>query len=99
MALVLIGMLLFTTAASGASGLKVPTADGRRATAPAEPAPAQHWGSAAGQDHLDGANGNRTVPTSLRSRYPQHRLKQQPAAGRNVARVVAPPARQARGFD
>lgn len=62
--------------------------------------PQQAWGSAAGQEHIVGASKNRTVPKSLRSRYPLHAEKPAPKPKPNTAKVVDPPASaQPRGFD
>ncbi|HEV7973876.1 polymorphic toxin-type HINT domain-containing protein [Amycolatopsis sp.] len=58
--------------------------------------PVQQWGSAAGDlDHLDGRPNNRTLPTSLRGRYPQQVWDQ----NLNTASVETPPPAEVRGFD
>jgi RHS repeat-associated protein len=61
--------------------------------------PGQRWGSAAGQDHLAGRPGNRTVPRSQRGQYPLRRLDAKPQQARNVATVAPAPAPAAHGFD
>ncbi|SCF35132.1 intein N-terminal splicing region/RHS repeat-associated core domain-containing protein [Micromonospora matsumotoense] len=43
--------------------------------------------------------GNRELPKSLRGQYPLHRLKQQPAPGRNKASVGVAPVADAKGYD
>jgi RHS repeat-associated protein len=63
------------------------------------PAPQQHWGSAAGESHLTGKPVNRSLPSSLRSRYPLHELDQTPQVGSNTASVVEPPEPTSAGFD
>ncbi|WP_203935351.1 polymorphic toxin-type HINT domain-containing protein [Planosporangium mesophilum] len=65
----------------------------------ATPAPAQRWGSAAGQGHLTGSPGNRTVPVSLRGQYPPHKLNDTPAAAHNTATVAKTTGNQPHGFD
>jgi hypothetical protein len=63
-------------------------------------APEQRWGSAAGQGHVVGSSGNRTIPKTLRAKYPL-RSPAVPAAKRNRAWVAEPPsvAKPAKGFD
>ncbi|HEX5497306.1 MAG TPA: hypothetical protein VFX70_22310, partial [Mycobacteriales bacterium] len=65
----------------------------------AQPAPTQRSGTAAGKTHLVGKSGNRTTPTTLRSRYPLRDPAPAPTAPRNTARVGTPPARSVRGYD
>ncbi|MGH3390325.1 MAG: LamG-like jellyroll fold domain-containing protein, partial [Actinomadura sp.] len=62
-------------------------------------APDQRWGSAAGQGHVVGSPGNRTIPKTLRAKYPL-RSATVPAATRNRAWVAEPPsgAKPVRGF-
>jgi RHS repeat-associated protein len=96
----LLASVLLVTTGDAVAGLPTPTSKGRNAASghPA-PAPEQQWRSADGQVHLTGEQGNRTLPASLRSRYPLRELDQTPAAGSNTASVVAPPASTSRGFD
>ncbi|MCX5069029.1 polymorphic toxin-type HINT domain-containing protein [Micromonospora lupini] len=90
---------LLAGAVSGSAGqLPVPER-GRDASAaaPPPPGPKQQWGSvAADRSHLDGAPANRTLPATLRSRYPS--VTSQPKL--NSASVAASPTAAApRGFD
>jgi hypothetical protein len=55
----------------------------------ARPAPQQRWGSAAGLEPVVAGPRNRTVPPSLRAKYPPIKAPSLPA---NSARVVAAPA-------
>ncbi|HEY0698617.1 MAG TPA: DNRLRE domain-containing protein, partial [Micromonospora sp.] len=64
----------------------------------AAPAPEQPWGSAAGQSPVAGTNGNRTVPQSLRGRYPLRQEPPLPTAAPNSAQVVHPPTPASPGF-
>ncbi|MER7662526.1 polymorphic toxin-type HINT domain-containing protein [Streptomyces sp. NPDC096193] len=62
--------------------------------------PGQRWGSAEGRSHEAGGPGNTEAPESLRSKYPlTNPASARPAAGRNTAEVVAPPAPKVKGFD
>ncbi|MEJ3746357.1 RHS repeat-associated core domain-containing protein [Actinomycetes bacterium KLBMP 9797] len=69
----------------------------------AEPAPRQRWGSIevdAEGGHVIGGPGNRTVPVSLRQRYPLRAEPVVPAPPRNRADLAEPPAMAPRrGFD
>src|ERR687890_872891 len=58
----------------------------------AAPGPAQAWGSAAGQAHDVDGPANRTVPQSMRGRYPLRPAKPAPQAPPNQASVVAGPS-------
>src|SRR5687767_14804297 len=98
LSLTLIGVLLLTSSADGVEGLPEPRADRASGGGATAPGPAQRWGSAVGGDHLEEGRVNRTLPASLRSRYPQHTLNQTPAAGRNTASVAQAPAATVRGF-
>lgn len=71
---------------------------------PGDPAaakgPGQRWGSAEGRSHIASGSGNTEAPRSLRSKYPlRSPASARPAAGRNTAEVVAPPAPKVKGFD
>ncbi|MFI9387453.1 RHS repeat-associated core domain-containing protein [Kutzneria sp. NPDC052558] len=57
--------------------------------------PEQRWGSATASDRPSGQPGNRTLPNSLRARYPS--LTWNPS--QNAASVETPPATEATGFD
>jgi RHS repeat-associated protein len=93
-------MLLGVTSASG--GITAATSYPSHQAAkrhPARPAPDQSWGSAAGKSHVVGASGNRTVPQSLRGRYPLRPEPPLPEAIPNKAQVVDPPVSPGRGFE
>src|SRR5690349_17596219 len=79
--------VLAVNAVAGGAAATPPGGHGRRGGS-AGPAPAQRWGSAAGQGHLVGKPGNTVVPRSTRGRYPQRPLPQQPPRGRNQAKVA-----------
>ncbi|MFD3437671.1 polymorphic toxin-type HINT domain-containing protein [Streptomyces sp. NPDC058685] len=62
--------------------------------------PGQRWGSAEGRSHEAGGPGNTEAPESMRSKYPlTSPASARPAAGRNTAEVVTPPAPKVKGFD
>ncbi|MEU4563631.1 RHS repeat-associated core domain-containing protein [Actinoplanes sp. NPDC023936] len=67
--------------------------------ASAGPPPEQRWGAAGKPGARDDEQGNRVVPPSLRSRYPQKALPQKPAGPGNKARVAKAPATERTGFD
>jgi RHS repeat-associated protein len=97
-ALGLVGVLTLTIGGSGINGQTAGQRDGgRRHTA--APKPGQRWGSATDGSHLAGKAANRSLPTSMRSRYPLQTLDQQPQPGRNTASVAEAPAGKVRGFD
>ncbi|MEV4754381.1 polymorphic toxin-type HINT domain-containing protein [Micromonospora sp. NPDC049559] len=86
--------VLATTAGEGVSGLPRPRREDRTA-APA--GPAQRWGSPPRDaSHLEGAPANRTLPGTLRGRYPRVTWDQRPT---NRASVAQPPAPEVHGFD
>ena len=64
-------------------------------------APAQRYGTAAGEAHLVGGERNTVVPPSLRSRYPLASASTATPTpkGRNTAIVAAAPQTEATGFD
>ncbi|MDT5038643.1 MAG: hypothetical protein QOE03_3828, partial [Micromonosporaceae bacterium] len=95
--LALVGVLLVNTAGDGLAG--VPTAAGRGARYHVTPSPKQRWGSAAAQPHLVGAPANRTVPASLRAKYPQLTIDNTQPSTKNKATVAKAPANPVRGFD
>ncbi|MEO3820196.1 LamG-like jellyroll fold domain-containing protein [Plantactinospora sp. B24E8] len=88
-------LVLATVAGEGVSGPSAPDRGGPGRSAVA--GPEQRWGSAAtGRGQRAGAPANRTLPTSVRARYP--RVTWDPAA--NSAVVAAPPpAPEVRGYD
>jgi RHS repeat-associated protein len=66
----------------------------------AQDAPGQRWGSAAGQPHVVGSSGNRTIPKTLRAKYPLRHAAAAPVVRRNIASVAEPPAaKPVVGFD
>jgi RHS repeat-associated protein len=88
--------MLGSAAGAGIEGLPEPVrGDHGNHGAPA--GPKQRWGSpAANASHLEGAPGNRTLPTTLRGRYPRVTWDQKA----NSATVATPPAPSpVRGFD
>lgn len=92
----LVVVLLTTVGGEGLPGLPQPaSADGDHT---GRSAPNQRWGSAAGRKHLSGVSGNRTIPASLRGRYPTS-VRGRATKGRNTARAVAPPTQPAPRFD
>jgi RHS repeat-associated protein len=93
-ALVVTVALLAGTAGSG-NGLYLSA----RQKHHAQPAPEQRWGSAAGQGHVVGKSGNRTVPKTLRNKYPLRSAVATPMRASNKASVAAPPSKQVKGFD
>jgi RHS repeat-associated protein len=87
--------LLAGTADTG-NGLYLASRDQHRA----QPAPEQRWRSAAGQGHVMGRSGNRTVPKTLRAKYPLRSARvAAPAAPSNTASVAASPKTSVAGFD
>lgn len=64
-----------------------------------QPAPEQREGSAAGQPHVVGDEVNKTVPTSLKARYPDQRLTTSAPKGRNVVKVAPAKTPTVKGFD
>ncbi|WP_427885160.1 putative adhesin [Kribbella sp. GL6] len=82
----------------GATASAVAQRSGRADHRP-QPAPAQREGTAANQPHVIGDEVNRTVPASLKSRYPELRLTPTTPKGSNAVQVVSGQATAAKGFD
>ncbi|WP_326551566.1 putative adhesin [Micromonospora sp. NBC_01813] len=61
--------------------------------------PGQRWGSADGGSHLTRPAVNRNLPQTYRGQYPLHQFDGVAEPADNQARVVEPPAVEARGFD
>ncbi|MBE1488907.1 LamG-like jellyroll fold domain-containing protein [Plantactinospora soyae] len=98
-ALVLCGVLGACTAESGTRvvlNAPAPAADRKHH---GQSPPDQRWGSADFDQHVVDGPANRTVPQSLRGRYPLTTPSAPSAAPRNAAEAVEPPASKARGFD
>lgn len=104
LALSLSGLLLFTTAASGVSGMPWLSRPGATGSSPdAVASPQQQWAGVKGSGDASGGSGgqkkvNRVIPASQRSRYPQHELTEDPVAPANVASVATAPAVKAQGY-
>ncbi|MEV6963770.1 LamG-like jellyroll fold domain-containing protein [Hamadaea sp. NPDC051192] len=105
-ALSLSGLLLFTTAASGVSGMPKwtrPDTPGASAEA-AGVSPQQEWIGAKGSGSSTSRGGgaaqktNRVIPASQRSRNPEHELSQEAVAPSNVASVQTGPVTKAQGY-
>src|SRR4051794_19936996 len=77
-------------------------ADGPAGTKPGkhkpQPAPQQREGSAAGQPQVIGNEVNKTVPASLKSRYPERQLSTAPPKATNDIKVVSAPVKPVHGF-
>src|SRR5262245_31780202 len=91
-----------TVAVAATTGCNAPVDPARERERAAHVAPGdspdQRWGTAVGAGHVDGKNGNTTIPQSMRGRYPLQKLSQKPVQ-RNKASVATPPKRSAQGFD
>ncbi|WP_165956683.1 putative adhesin [Kribbella antibiotica] len=64
-----------------------------------QPAPQQREGSAAGQPQVIGNEVNKTVPASLKSRYPERQLSTAQPKATNGIKVVSAPVKPVLGFD
>src|SRR5690242_20008326 len=94
------GLVALLGVGAGQAGTTAVQADPRQVAVHrdhhARPTPQQRWGSAAGLDPVVDGPRNRTVPPSLRAKYPPIKA---PALPANSARVVAVPAAHLRnGF-
>ncbi|WP_166665506.1 polymorphic toxin-type HINT domain-containing protein [Kribbella caucasensis] len=75
------------------------TAAGKPPDHRAQPAPEQREGSADGQPQVIGENVNKTVPTSLKGRYPDLNLGTSVPKATNATRPLSEPAKPVTGFD
>ncbi|MEU0092656.1 LamG-like jellyroll fold domain-containing protein [Kribbella sp. NPDC006257] len=64
----------------------------------AQPAPEQREGSAANQPHVIGENLNKTVPTSLKARYPELQPAK-PGTPANAIQILPSKSQPVKGFD
>ncbi|WP_243706209.1 LamG-like jellyroll fold domain-containing protein [Micromonospora sp. KC721] len=76
-----------------------PAGRGGDARTPAGARPSQAWGSAAKRGHITPGRANKELPTSLRGRYPLHRLPQQAEPVGNKATVAKSPTGMAKGYN
>ncbi len=100
-AAVLAAVMAVNLGGSGVEGLSpVPSGHGAPERVVAAGAKSgQEWGSAVGRATAGKGPVNRELPKTERSRYPLHRLAQEPNPARNEADVAKPPVAAAKGFD
>ncbi len=101
LAFVLVAAVPLSAADYGSAATGQPSGGGSKPSAnhKAQPAPEQREGSAAGQPHAVGENLNKTVPASLKSRYPDLATAKTVTPPANAVQVLPSKSPSVKGFD
>lgn len=100
MALALVAVVPVSAADYGEAATGQSTGGGAKpSNHKAQPAPEQREGSADGQPHVVGENLNKTVPTSLKARYPDLQTVKPGAPPANAVKVLPSTGQAVKGFD